>query len=235
MQCPPSRQWSLKAAVGKTNCPTSFLSCKFFGIPWISFTDCPVFCMIYSTIFCWFVAVSFGHRTWLINVYCWWRTLPVSRQDPLGCVRRPSSPSHSDFGQRLVVVTTERADELNLFELVHSEVVSLYLVAYTCIFPTQRWLNWQIKLYFIWWSPIRRPGIQRSNYKVQGTWKAGRVTTIVIWDNLSIYMLVLQYTSIYIMVRFWVDSSSLVDSFHRTSTQSQFQALALYIYIYTGM
>lgn len=116
---------------------------------------------------CWFVAVSFGHRKWLINVYCWWRTLPVSRQDPLGCVRLQSRRRVvGEKKQRLVVVTTERADELNLFELVHSEVVSLYLVAYTCIFPTQRWLKWQIKLYFIWWSRIRRPNIHRSNYTV---------------------------------------------------------------------
>lgn len=63
----------------------------------------------------------------------------MSRQDPLGWVRLQSRRRVvGDFGQRLVVVTTERADELNLFELVHSEVVSLYLVAYTCIFPTQR-------------------------------------------------------------------------------------------------
>ena len=135
--------------------------------------------------------------------------------------------------QRLVVVTTERADELNLFEVVHSEVVSLYLIAYTVhmYISTQKMTELTDKVVFHMVIPNKTTWYSEEQLKVQGTWKAGRVKTIVIWDNLSIYMLVLQYTSIYLMVRFWVYFFSLVDSFHRISTQSQFQTLAI-IYWY---
>ena len=59
------------------------------------------------------VAVFFWAQEVVDQCLLLMKNTPSVKAGSSGWVRRPSSPSHSDFGQRLVVVTTERADELN--------------------------------------------------------------------------------------------------------------------------